>query len=98
MSTKEKLLRRRSLAEFLQGICGFFLLGPPVLLVLLVLLLPASPEAGFTGMRLIFGWGMWWPVLLIPLVGFFIARSRAADLKQRLEELPDEDDQTDNAA
>jgi hypothetical protein len=53
MTTKEKLLHRRSLAELVQGICGFLLLGPPVLLVLLVLLLPASPEAGFTGMRLI---------------------------------------------
>jgi uncharacterized membrane protein (DUF4010 family) len=98
VTTREKLLHRRSVAEFVQGICGFLLLGPPVLLVLLILMLPASPEAGFTGIRLIFGWGMWWPVLLIPLVGFFVARSRAADFKQRLEDLPDEDDRTNNGA
>jgi uncharacterized membrane protein (DUF4010 family) len=98
MTTREKLNHRRTLAELAQGICALLTLGPPVVLAALVLMLPGTPEAGFTGMALIFGWGVWSPVLLIPLVGFVIARSRAIVLKQRLEELPDDNDHPDHPA
>ncbi len=92
MITKDKLQRSLSATEFVKLVCAFFLFGPPAVFVFFLLMIPASPEAGFAGISLIFGWGVWFPVLLIPLVGFFVARGRAAAIRQQISELPDESD------
>lgn len=95
MSTKDKLEHRLTLVELLKSACALLLFGPPIVFVLLLLMIPVSPEAGFQGIGLIFGWGMWSPVLLIPLVGFFVAKGRAAVLKRKISELSDENEKSE---
>ena len=97
MNAKEQLRDRLGRTEFVRFLFGFLLLGPVVLLILAVLFLPASPEAGFAGLNLLFGTAAWWPILLVPLVGFCIASGRVSALKRELEDLPD-DEETHNAA
>ena len=100
MNAREKLNHRLTLVELCQLACAILAFGPPLVLLYRIFALPDAPESGFEGIGLIFGWGAWWPVLLIPLLGFFIAMSRVAVLKRKISELPNEDEQTgtDHAA
>jgi hypothetical protein len=53
-----------------------------------------TPEGGFAGMLLMFGWFLWVPLILFPLVGVFMAWSKKQKLTARLSESGKNDDDT----
>jgi hypothetical protein len=56
-----------------------------------------TPEDGFAGMLWMFGWFLWVPLILFPIVGVFIAWTQKQKLTARLSASEKNDDDTPGA-
>jgi hypothetical protein len=64
-----KVMRARAVL----WVCVLLVAVPVLFVGFRLLTLPDTPDSGFAGMAIMFGMMVWWPVLLIPLIGLVVA-------------------------
>lgn len=82
MNGKSQIQHRLNRLESLRLLFSSLVVVPAALFGLIGLLTPSTDD-----IPLLMTIGSWWPILVIPLVGFSIISSRVASLKRELDQL-----------
>ena len=87
---ERKLVRKITRARVVQWVC-VLLVAAPLLFVVIGLLNLSGPDSGFVGVAIMFGVMIWWPLLLIPLLGIVLALQSKRSAQAGLQHLQKRD-------